>query len=200
MLALRGRLAFGTLLFSCFLFLLGTNFIKGTVLKFKAPNLTEEETHGKFMPSNLLCDACKAIAYQVNINDISMEVLSRLNDICIILRHLTNSKASAICINISSMTLPNLRSLTSWNLLAIPNFTNREFLIDNLLNNIKINLINKFSFYARYGVKTIDGINRLNGQGMKDAEKVPGMTSGGGKWPGRWTLEVLLFVQLCINF
>ena len=36
----------------------------------------------------------------------------------------------------------------------------------------------------RYGLKAVNGINRLSGDGL-EAKDVPGMMQGGGKWPGR---------------
>ncbi|XP_032217936.2 marginal zone B- and B1-cell-specific protein isoform X2 [Nematostella vectensis] len=35
-----------------------------------------------------------------------------------------------------------------------------------------------------YGIKTVNGINRISGEGL-EAKDVPGMMQGGGKWPGR---------------
>ena len=39
--------------------------------------------------------------------------------------------------------------------------------------------------FARYGLKSVSGVNRLSGEGL-EAKDVPGMMQGGGKWPGRW--------------
>lgn len=36
-----------------------------------------------------------------------------------------------------------------------------------------------------YGLKSVNGVNRLSGEGL-EAKDVPGMMQGGGKWPGRW--------------
>jgi hypothetical protein len=38
--------------------------------------------------------------------------------------------------------------------------------------------------WDEYGVKTIDGVTRLNGPGLA-AKDTPGMILGGGKWPQR---------------
>ena len=38
--------------------------------------------------------------------------------------------------------------------------------------------------YQNYGIKQVDGVNRISGQGLKAASKA-GMLSGGGKWPSR---------------
>lgn len=35
-----------------------------------------------------------------------------------------------------------------------------------------------------YGLKAVNGVNRLSGDGL-EAKDVPGMMQGGGKWPGR---------------
>lgn len=37
----------------------------GNVMSFSPPNISEEEQFSVRMPSNLLCDACKAAAFQV---------------------------------------------------------------------------------------------------------------------------------------
>ena len=37
---------------------------------------------------------------------------------------------------------------------------------------------------CRYGIKGVDGVNRLTGPGL-EATDMPGMIAGGGKWPGR---------------
>ena len=51
-----------------------------------------------------------------------------------------------------------------------------------------------------YGVKTINGKNRLNGPGL-DTSDVPGIISGGGKWPGRSGCVIMLYCcnQLLLN-
>eukprot|EP00794_Sanderia_malayensis_P011935 gene11935-13171_t len=38
--------------------------------------------------------------------------------------------------------------------------------------------------FDEYGLKTVNGENRLSGDGLEGKE-VPGMLQGGGKWPGR---------------
>ena len=38
----------------------------GTI-RFEPPTLNDEESHSTHMPDMMKCDACKAIAYQVNI-------------------------------------------------------------------------------------------------------------------------------------
>jgi len=35
-------------------------------MRFKAPNVSEEERHSNFMPDQLKCDACRIVAYQVS--------------------------------------------------------------------------------------------------------------------------------------
>lgn len=35
-----------------------------------------------------------------------------------------------------------------------------------------------------YGLKSVNGVNRISGKGL-DSDEVPGMMYGGGKWPGR---------------
>ena len=36
-------------------------------LSFKAPDLTEEDSHSLFVPDDFKCDACMVVAYQVHI-------------------------------------------------------------------------------------------------------------------------------------
>lgn len=38
--------------------------------------------------------------------------------------------------------------------------------------------------WENYGIKTVNGMNRLSGDGL-EAKDVAGMMQGGGKWPGR---------------
>lgn len=38
--------------------------------------------------------------------------------------------------------------------------------------------------WENYGIKTVNGINRLSGEGL-EAKDVAGMMQGGGKWPNR---------------
>eukprot|EP00795_Rhopilema_esculentum_P008099 gene8099-14015_t len=38
--------------------------------------------------------------------------------------------------------------------------------------------------YQDYGIKNVNGVNRISGDGL-EAKDVPGMLGGGGKWPGR---------------
>lgn len=40
------------------------------------------------------------------------------------------------------------------------------------------------NIWESYGLKAVNGINRLSGDGL-EAKDVPGMMQGGGKWPGR---------------
>ena len=35
-----------------------------------------------------------------------------------------------------------------------------------------------------YGIKSVNGVNRISGEGL-EANDVPGMLGGGGRWPGR---------------
>ena len=37
-------------------------------ISFSTPNLSDEESHSPWMPYELRCDACRAIAYQVRIS------------------------------------------------------------------------------------------------------------------------------------
>lgn len=46
-------------------------------------------------------------------------------------------------------------------------------------------LLRLLSFSNSYGLKSVNGVNRLSGEGL-EAKDVPGMMQGGGKWPGRW--------------
>lgn len=36
-----------------------------------------------------------------------------------------------------------------------------------------------------YGLKDVEGVHRLTGPGL-EADDLPGVVSGGGKWPKRW--------------
>lgn len=42
----------------------------------------------------------------------------------------------------------------------------------------------EWSSYENYGIKSVNGVNRISGEGL-EANDVPGMLGGGGKWPGR---------------
>jgi len=35
-------------------------------MRFKTPNISDEEAHSDFMPEQLKCDACRIVAYQVS--------------------------------------------------------------------------------------------------------------------------------------
>lgn len=39
-------------------------------------------------------------------------------------------------------------------------------------------------FCDSYGLKAVDGVNRVSGPGL-ESEKSPGMMQGGGRWPLR---------------
>ena len=47
-------------------------------------------------------------------------------------------------------------------------------------NNLKLTVC----IYFSYGIKSANGVNRISGEGL-EANNVPGMLGGGGKWPGR---------------
>ena len=55
------------------------------------------------------------------------------------------------------------------------------------LQTQKSNVLCLLSFSNSYGLKSVNGVNRLSGEGL-EAKDVPGMMQGGGKWPGRWVL------------
>lgn len=44
-----------------------------------------------------------------------------------------------------------------------------------------------------YGIKEVEGVNRLSGSGL-ETQNAPGLLAGGGKWPGRCVLKVHLYV------
>ena len=56
------------------------------------------------------------------------------------------------------------------------------------------NLISFCVIYCSYGIKTVNGMNRLSGDGL-EAKDVAGMMQGGGKWPGRYVQGVLPLKQ-----
>ena len=39
---------------------------EGQKMTFTMPKMSEEEQHSMHLPSNMLCDACTAVAYQVS--------------------------------------------------------------------------------------------------------------------------------------
>jgi len=43
---------------------------RGTPMKFKTPQLSDEEMHSNFMPELMECDACKAIAKKVGLSQL----------------------------------------------------------------------------------------------------------------------------------
>ena len=53
------------------LLLYGAMGQEGEKMSFKSPELTDEEQYSSHLPSNLKCDACTAISYQVRIGKIS---------------------------------------------------------------------------------------------------------------------------------
>ena len=53
------------------LLLCGAMGQEGEKMSFKSPELTDEEQYSSHLPSNLKCDACTAISYQVSIGKIS---------------------------------------------------------------------------------------------------------------------------------
>jgi len=59
--ALVGQLCFGTVLDQ------GPDGAKS--MKFKAPNISDEERHSNFIPEQLKCDACRIVAYQVSVEN-----------------------------------------------------------------------------------------------------------------------------------
>jgi hypothetical protein len=114
-------------------------FLSLTPLKsisFKAPKLTGEERASILTPSNLQCDACIAVSFQIEKAIFLAERSHNTNKIDISLLYET---------------------------------------LETVCNS------NRFD---NYGIKAIDGINRLSGEGLA-ASEVAGMLSGGGKWPGR---------------
>ena len=103
-------------------------------LSFKTPQQTNEEKHSIVMPSNLNCDACLAVQYQLEKSlFFALQKYKKLDDI-----HLYE---------------------TLENTCAVQHFND-------------------------YGIKPVNNINRLSGNGLA-ASDIPGMLSGGGKWPGR---------------
>lgn len=49
--------------------------------------------------------------------------------------------------------------------------------------------------YESYGIKTVNGENRLNGPGVVVTESVAGMIAGGGRWPNRLSIICNEFVE-----
>lgn len=118
-------------------------------MTFKAPDLNAEESHGRFLPDHLKCDACQAIAHQF------YSKYKEFNDLH---KHY-------------QFQLPESEVL-------------------DLTENICT-----VETFDRYGLKTVDGINRLTGPGI-ETEGVPGMIAGGGKWPGRLAEMCASLVEL----
>lgn len=108
---------------------------EGEKMTFTMPEVTEEEQHSMHIPSNMACDACTAVAYQVSL-------------------HLKKAEAKKRKPLIESEYL----DLFDW--------------------------ICHTNTFNDYGIKAVNGVNRLSGDGT-EAKDVPGMMQGGGKWPGR---------------
>ena len=47
-------------------------------------------------------------------------------------------------------------------------------------------------------MKTVNGVNRLSGDGL-EAKDVPGMMQGGGKWPGRYCRTFVITCAIPVN-
>lgn len=56
--------------------------------------------------------------------------------------------------------------------------------IDDILENICNDE------WTQYGIKEVDGINRLSGPGF-ETNDIPGVMQGGGKWPFRLVLQTI---------
>ncbi|XP_047145500.1 marginal zone B- and B1-cell-specific protein isoform X1 [Hydra vulgaris] len=48
--------------------------------------------------------------------------------------------------------------------------------------------------WENYGLKSVNGVNRISGKGL-EADQVPGMMQGGGKWPGRLSMKCYEFIE-----
>ena len=123
-------------MFQCLLFLLLSVLASPESLSFKPPKLTGEERGSILTPSNLQCDACIAVSYQIE-------------------------KALFL-----AERLYNTNQLSESKLYETLDTTCSSNRFDN------------------YGIKPVQGTNRLSGDGLA-ASDVPGMLSGGGKWPNR---------------
>lgn len=51
-------------------------------------------------------------------------------------------------------------------------------------------------FCDSYGLKAVNGVNRVSGPGL-ESEKSPGMMQGGGRWPLRcvWSVTTLYYIS-----
>ncbi|EDO45457.1 predicted protein [Nematostella vectensis] len=129
-------------------------------MTFETPKMTEEEQHSPHTPGSfeIQCDACTAIAHRRFI-------------------HICDSKIckSSVAIRVMNVALhkeeakrPSLKGK------PVP----ESVYVD------AIEGVCSSKSWEDYGIKTVNGINRISGEGL-EAKDVPGMMQGGGKWPGR---------------
>uniref|UniRef100_A0A646QFJ0 Marginal zone B-and B1-cell-specific protein n=1 Tax=Hemiscolopendra marginata TaxID=943146 RepID=A0A646QFJ0_9MYRI len=104
-------------------------------MKFKAPELSEEETESNYIPDALKCDACQAVAFQIK------------------------------------------QALLS----AKDRKKSKELVESEILDILWPLCDNGFE---QYGLKEVEGVNRLSGPGLETTESA-GLVQMGGKWPRR---------------
>jgi len=114
-------------------------------MTFSSPQLSDEETHSNFMPANLRCDACTAVAHQLTV------ALKKAES-----RTKTKKLKESEYLDVFEKTCGS-------------------------------------DTYQDYGLKQVEGVNRLSGPGLYTAS-VPGMLMGGGKWPGRLSSKCFEYV------
>ncbi|GFU26981.1 marginal zone B- and B1-cell-specific protein [Nephila pilipes] len=105
----------------------------GKKISLPIPQLSDEETESNHMPHHLKCDACLAVAYQIE-------------------------KAF-------SKEKKKKTTLKEYDVLEI---------VENICTK----------GFENYGLKLVEGVNRLSGPGL-ETERVMGMTQMGGRWPTR---------------
>eukprot|EP00111_Clytia_hemisphaerica_P024830 TCONS_00073210-protein len=103
-------------------------------ISFESPKMSDEEQFSAHLPDSFKCDACTAIAFQMD-------------------KQLTHAEKS---------DKPMKES---------------EYLdvFDKVCGH---------ETYKSYGLKSLNGVNRISGEGL-EANEHPGMMYGGGKWPTR---------------
>lgn len=67
------------------------------------------------------------------------------------------------------------------------------------IREVCTNSFNIIILCCSYGLKAVNGVNRLSGDGL-EAKDVPGMMQGGGKWPGRCVLNLQIWRKLVVTY
>eukprot|EP00658_Telonema_sp_P-2_P022260 TRINITY_DN18897_c0_g1_i4.p2 TRINITY_DN18897_c0_g1~~TRINITY_DN18897_c0_g1_i4.p2 ORF type:complete len:175 (+),score=43.94 TRINITY_DN18897_c0_g1_i4:193-717(+) len=122
---------------------------RSSVGSFSPPQLTAEEEKSSVMPKHLLCDACRAVSYQMG------RYLDEFN------------KPGNTYTNKNGET--RIKESAYLEALELTCNGDRKRPDQGL---------------AQYGVKAVNGRNRLSGPGLESSDK-PGILMGGSKWPGR---------------